>query len=145
MGRTRILGLAGAGLIAGALVLGSAGFVAAQTPPNPGAAGPGGRGPALLQEHGGRGPMAGRHAEQPGTEQHAQMQAAVAQALGLTVEQLQAELAAGKTVPQIAQERGVDLAKVHEAARAAHQADGQHGRGQGHRGAAGGPGASCHG
>lgn len=144
MSRTRILGLAGAGLIAGALVLGGAGFVAAQTPPNPGVAGPGGRGPALMQEHGGRGPMAGRHVAQQGTERHAQVQAAVAEALGLTAEQLQAELAAGKTVPQIAQERGVDLAKVHEAARAAHPSGGQHGQGQGHRGAAGGPGASCH-
>jgi DNA-directed RNA polymerase specialized sigma subunit len=54
---------------------------------------------------GGHGSMAGGHG---------QAQETIANALGLTVEELQAELQAGKTVPQIAQEKGVDLATIHE-------------------------------
>jgi hypothetical protein len=55
---------------------------------------------------------------------HTQMQATVAKALGLTVDQLQVELQAGKTVPQIAQEHGVDLSKVRDAVMAQLQASG---------------------
>jgi hypothetical protein len=53
-------------------------------------------------------------------EQHARMQSAMAQALGMTVEELQAQMDAGKRPAQIAQERGVDFAKVREAMRAVH-------------------------
>jgi hypothetical protein len=48
-------------------------------------------------------------------EQHARMQAVVADALGLTVDELESEIADGKSVPQIAEEQGVDLADLHEA------------------------------
>ena len=44
-----------------------------------------------------------------------QMQAAVAEGLGLSVDELQAELAGGKTLPQISEGQGVDLADLHEA------------------------------
>ena len=54
---------------------------------------------------GGHGSMAGGHG---------QAQETIANALGLTVEELQAELQAGKTVPQIAEEKGVDLTTIHE-------------------------------
>lgn len=52
---------------------------------------------------------------------HADLHAATAEALGLTVEELDAELDAGKTLVQIAGEQGVDLEDVlaaREAARA---------------------------
>jgi hypothetical protein len=48
-------------------------------------------------------------------EQHARMQAVVAQALGLTVDELETELADGKSVRDIAEEQGADLTDVHEA------------------------------
>lgn len=44
---------------------------------------------------------------------------AVAEALGLTPEQLFSELHSGKTLEEIAEEKGVDIQKVYEAARAA--------------------------
>ena len=47
-------------------------------------------------------------------EQHAERQAAMAQALDLTVDELQAALADGKSLPQIAEEQGVDLVDLHE-------------------------------
>jgi cytochrome c553 len=55
-------------------------------------------------------------------EHHAEMQAALAlaQALGMTVEELRAEMDAGKRPPQIARERGFDFAKVREAMLAPH-------------------------
>lgn len=64
-------------------------------------------------------------------EHHARMQPALAQALGMTVEELEAEMKAGKRPPQIAQERGVDFGKVREAMRAVH---GDTGHGSGHAG-----------
>jgi hypothetical protein len=67
---------------------------------------------------------------------HAEMQSALAQALGMTVEELRAEMDAGKRPPQIAQERGVDFAKVREAMRPHHGM-----RGNGPGGAGRGPGA----
>lgn len=48
-------------------------------------------------------------------DQHAQMQAAVAEALGLSVDELQAVFADGKTLPQIAEEQGIALGDLHEA------------------------------
>ena len=50
------------------------------------------------------------------------MKTAVADALGLTVEELEAAQAEGKRLPQIAAEQGVELTAVHEAMQAAHQA-----------------------
>ncbi len=44
---------------------------------------------------------------------------AVAEALGLTPEQLFSELHSGKTLEEIAEEKGVDIQKVYEAAQAA--------------------------
>ncbi len=44
---------------------------------------------------------------------------AVAEALGLTPEQLFSELHSGKTLEEIAEERGVDIQKVYDAAKAA--------------------------
>jgi hypothetical protein len=67
-------------------------------------------------------------------ERHAKMLPAMAQALGMTVEELQTEMNAGKRPPQIAQERGVDFSKVRETMRAAHGEHG-HGRAGGGRGA----------
>ena len=50
---------------------------------------------------------------------HDQMHAAAAGALGITVGELDAQLAAGKTVAQIAQERGIDFETVRTAMQAA--------------------------
>ena len=44
-----------------------------------------------------------------------QMQATVAKALGITADELQSQLKAGRTVPQIAKERGVDLSRLRDA------------------------------
>lgn len=51
---------------------------------------------------------------------HDQMQAAVAKALGITVDDLNAQLKAGKTVPEIATAKGVDMAAVTAAMQAVH-------------------------
>lgn len=65
---------------------------------------------------------------QPGPGMHlmmvdqATMHAAIADALGISVAELEAELAAGKTVAQLAQELGVDFAVVRAAMDAVHAA-----------------------
>jgi len=46
---------------------------------------------------------------------HDQMHAAAAAALGITVDELDARIAAGKTVAEIAQERGIDFETVRAA------------------------------
>ncbi|MBI2765945.1 MAG: hypothetical protein HYX53_08560 [Chloroflexi bacterium] len=51
-----------------------------------------------------------------------QMHEAVARALGISVDELNAQLAAGKTVAQIAAEKGIDMATVRSAMQAAHAA-----------------------
>jgi len=48
-----------------------------------------------------------------------QMHAAAAKALGITVDELNAQLKAGKTVPEIASAKGVDMATVTAAMQAA--------------------------
>ena len=47
-------------------------------------------------------------------DHHTAMHAAVAEALGLTVDEFEAELEAGKMVPQIAEEQGVELKDLHD-------------------------------
>lgn len=72
------------------------------------------------------GPMQGQN--QPGPGMHlmmvdqATMHAAIAEALGISVADLEAELAAGKTVAQLAQELEVDFAVVRAAMDAVHAA-----------------------
>jgi hypothetical protein len=51
-----------------------------------------------------------------------QMQGAVAKALGITLDDLNAQLRAGKTVAQIAQSKNIDLTKLHDDVQAAHKA-----------------------
>ena len=55
-------------------------------------------------------------------EWRTQMQAAVAKALGVTLDELNAQLSAGKTIAQIAQDKKTDLAKLHDDVQAAHKA-----------------------
>ena len=71
----------------------------------------------------GIGPFGGRHGrfpllspEQAGAH-HEQMQPAMADALGMTVEELDAAHAEGKTLWEIAEEQGVDLADVRDTMR----------------------------
>lgn len=54
---------------------------------------------------------------------HEQMLATTAAALGITVDELQAELDSGKTIPEVAAERGVDLTSVWDAMHANHPSD----------------------
>jgi hypothetical protein len=51
----------------------------------------------------------------PDTVQQAQMHEAVATALGITVDELNTQLAADKTVADIATEKGIDFETVHDA------------------------------
>lgn len=51
-----------------------------------------------------------------------QMQGAVAKALGMTLDELNAQLRAGKTIAQIAQDKKIDLTKLHDDVQAAHKA-----------------------
>ncbi len=51
-----------------------------------------------------------------------QMQGAVAKALGITLDDLNAQLRAGKTIAQIAQSKNIDLTKLHDDVQAAHKA-----------------------
>ncbi len=51
-----------------------------------------------------------------------QIHAAIAEALGLSVEEFEAQIAAGKKLPQIASEQGVAIEDVWAAARAAREA-----------------------
>jgi len=56
------------------------------------------------------------------TEWQTKMHEAVAKALGLTLDQLNAELRAGKTIAQIAQAKNIGLSKLHDDVEAAHKA-----------------------
>ena len=79
---------------------------------------------------GGHGPAEGRgpaNATDPGARQD-QMHQAAATALGISVDELEAQLAEGKTVAQIATERGVDLATVQAAMRSQRPAGAHAGR-----------------
>jgi hypothetical protein len=72
---------------------------------------------------GGRGPRAGAMTDQlcPVGPMHEAMEEAIAGALGITHDELEAALAAGRTVPQIAQERGVAFTAVQAAVQQLHQ------------------------
>lgn len=61
----------------------------------------------------GHGHMGGNHAEMGA--HHAEMQAAVAAKLGISVEDLQAALAEGKTPADLAAEQGLNLDELHAA------------------------------
>ena len=118
MTRTRIAAVTGAVVVAGALFVGGTTWVSAQTPPTP---------------------WTGMHGAMAGSADHAammaqrpEMSATVAKALGLTTEELQAQIKAGKTVPQIAQEKGINLDTLRTTMMAQHQTDGTH-RGMGGR------------
>ena len=125
MTRTRIAVIAGAVVVAGALFVGGTTWVSAQTPPTPWARMHGAMGG--MQGHGA---MAGTADHAAMMAQHPEMSAAVAKALGLTTEELQVQIKAGKTVPQIAQEKGINLDTLRTTMMAQHQADGTH-RGMG--------------
>jgi hypothetical protein len=77
----------------------------------PGFVGPGGFGPGMMG--GGFGVR---------IEAHAEVSEALAEALGLSVEELEAEMALGKPLWQIAEEQGVDAEAVQQAMEEAHDA-----------------------
>ncbi len=111
---TKKLVLAGAVAAVGLLGFATVGLAVAQTGGGPSptpaatAAGPHGH----MGDHGA---MMG-HTSQT----HDQVHDAVAKALGITVDELKADLEAGKTIPDIAQEKGVDMTAVTAAMQAAH-------------------------
>jgi hypothetical protein len=132
---TRQLVLTGAVATIGVLALGSIGFAVAQTgdtPPGPGVHGTT-AGHEQKDNHGG---MTG-HESMGGTsgmaghgaEQQAQMHEAAAKALGITVAELDAQLKSGKTIADIAKEKGLDLATLRGAMQGAHPSG--HGAGMG--------------
>lgn len=132
---TRKIILGGAVMAVGILALGSIGFAAAQTGDTPNGEGAHG----TMAGHG----QMGNHASMTGHEsmgttgdmsghgavQQATMREAAATALGITVAELNSQLASGKTVADIAAARGIDLATLQAAMQAAHP-DG-HGAGMG--------------
>jgi hypothetical protein len=130
MMKTRMLTIAGSGIVAATLLVGAVGLVSAQGPGSNTGAGPAAPG----RGHGPNATMhAQRHADGETGPAHDQMQAAIAGALGITVEELEAERAAGKTVATIAQERGVSLDAVRAAMQGVHPAAGMTGPGGGLR------------
>jgi hypothetical protein len=78
------------------------------------------QGPTQPYPWGGRGGMMGGLGYN--ADWQIKMQEATAQALGLTLDQLNAELRAGKTLAQIAQAKKLDPAKVYDAIQVAHKA-----------------------
>src|SRR5665647_1326887 len=108
--RTRNMFLGGAIAAIGLLGFATAGLAVAQTG--------GDATPAPAGHHGNMGDH-GAMMGQMG-QAHEPMHEAVAKALGLTVDDLNAQIAAGKTVPDIAREKGIDMATVTAAMQAAH-------------------------
>lgn len=119
--RTRKLVLGAAIAAIGLFGFASVGLAVAQTG--------GGATPTPTETPSGPGGHMGDHGSMMGQmdQVHEQMQEAVAKALGLTVDQLNAQLTAGKTIPDIAKEKGVDMATVTAAMQAAHPAGGMMG------------------
>jgi hypothetical protein len=118
---TRKLAVAGTLAAIGIIALGTFGFAYAQTGGSDGDGGMRGTTP-------GAGPM-GDHAAMAGhismsqmsdmagdcSGQQAQMHEAAAEALGITVADLESQIASGKTIADISADRGVALETVHEA------------------------------
>ncbi len=99
-----IIGLA----VLGGLLFGAVTAANAQTPP-----------PVPVPPYGPHGMMGGYGVM---AQYREQIHAAIAEALGLTVEEFEAAIAAGKKLPQIAAEQGVALEDVWAAMRAAREA-----------------------
>jgi hypothetical protein len=78
------------------------------------------QGPTQPYPWGGRGGMMGGLGYN--ADWQIKMQEATAQAMGLTLDQLNAELRAGKTLAQIAEAKKLDPAKVYDAIQVAHKA-----------------------
>jgi hypothetical protein len=111
--------LIGVGVLVGIVVLVGAAVAFAQNPtPIPPAGGYGtGYGPGMMGGAGGHGHLGGHGfmAEYQGV-----MHTKIAGALGMTVDDFNAALAAGKTPFTIAQEKGIDFTTVQAAMQAAH-------------------------
>jgi hypothetical protein len=132
--KTRKVVLAGALAAVAILTLSTIGFAAAQT-------GGGSDGSNMHGAMGMSGQMSGHGdmdcdsmdgMEGVGAGLHGQMHEAVATALGITVADLDAQLASGKTVAGIASEKGIDLETLHAALQEAHGAG--HGASMNHAG-----------
>jgi hypothetical protein len=109
--------LVGLGVVLTMAILGVAGFALAQsqTPPAPNS----GYGPGMM---GGRGGMMGGRGGQGYGPMHEYMEKAMAEALGVTEEELEEQLAQGKTMWQVAEEKGLtweEFTKVMTEARTA--------------------------
>lgn len=133
MNSNRFFSLAGTLLLAGGLFVGSIGWVGAQQHGTTGMNGTGQHGPDMMGDMTGdmmgpmmgdmMGPMmddmmaaGGDHAamlSMMGTE-HPEMLGTMAEALGLTADELQAELDAGRSMPQIAEAQGIELSELHQ-------------------------------
>jgi hypothetical protein len=132
---TRKLVLGGAVTAVSILALGSIGFAAAQTGDTPN--GPGVHGPmASHEEMGKHTAMTGHDSmaatgDMPGhsTEDQTKMHEIAAKALGITVAELDAQLKSGKTIADIADAKGIDLATLQAAMQGLHP--GGHGAGMG--------------
>ena len=131
----RKLILGGAVMAVGILAFGSIGFAVAQTSDTPNGQGAHGTmaGHGQMGDHAdmaGHGSM-GEMDDMPGhaTGQQAAMHEAAAKALGITVTELDSQLASGKTIADIAAAKGIDLATLQAAMQAAHPEG--HGTGMG--------------
>jgi hypothetical protein len=145
--KTRKLVFGGALTAVSILALGSIGFAVAQSGGTPGDAGAHGA-MAGHEQMGNHADMAGHESmgamggmSGHGGEQQARMHEAAATALGITAAELDAQLASGKTIADIATAKGIDLAtlqtSLHASMQGAHPGD--HGAGMGTGGMTGGP------
>ena len=118
----RRLILAGALAAAAILTLSTIGFAAAQTRSGPGSpsvhAAMANTGQLTASADMNCAAMDGMGAA--GTKLHDQMQAAAASALGMTVSELDSRLASGKTMAEVAAEKGVAPGTLHAAMQKAH-------------------------
>lgn len=138
---TRKLAVAGTLAAIGIIALGTFGFAYAQTGGGDAGAGMHGTMPATGQMgdhaamagHGSMSQMGGMAGDCSGPQ--SQMHEAAAEALGITVADLESQMASGKTIADIAADRGVALETVHEAMHEAGAAG--HGHGMMHSGTPG--------
>ena len=126
---TRKLILGGVAMAVGILALGSIGFAVAQTGDTPNGAGAHGAmaGHGQMGDHtgmtghesmgamGAMGAMSGH-----GAGQQAKMHEAAATALGISVAELDSQLASGKTMADLAATKGIDFATLRTAMQGAH-------------------------